>query len=92
MFIDDTSIVNGTRVGNAGSGVVVDLSATIVFYGIAGVVGNCTRVGYGTIGADGARVSNCTARAVGNGAGVANITRVGGSTQVGDCAKILEIA
>ena len=50
MFIDDTSVVNGTRVGDATTGEVVDLSTTVVFYGIAGVVGDDTRIGDGAIG------------------------------------------
>jgi len=50
MFIDDTSIVNGTRVGDAATGEIMNLSTTVVFDGITRIVGDCTRVGDGAVG------------------------------------------
>ena len=60
MFIDDTSVVNCTRVGDAGSGVVVDLSATIIDNTAQVIVGDGTQVGDGTVGVDGTRVCDGT--------------------------------
>jgi len=92
MFIDDTSVVNGTRVRDGTTGEVVELSAAIVLDSAVAVVGNCTRVRNYTIGVDGTRVSNCTARVVGNCTAISEISRVVECTRVGDGAKILEVA